>query len=146
MPVVSNGTITVNGIPISTGPFRTQREVLNAFGIYKVNSRGGSYAFPGRIMIWFPNCVGRHDALWHNTFTAPDCIVETVNPDNDHAMAIGVGMMMDDFVRITFAKQGNPAMYYYAGVFQCEQPATYGHNTYHKIMDSFSIQSVIEQV
>ena len=144
MIVSSAGAIKINETQISTGPFRTQREVLNAFGINVVSRRGGSYQFPGKLMIWFPDCTRGHVRLWHNEFIDDDHIVETLNPNNQHINGIGVGMLMEDYVRIVFAKQGRLGLYYYAGVFVRDQGSTYDHNCYKKIFDSFTMCSKID--
>ena len=144
MPVVSNGSININGVGISVGPFRTQREVLNSFGINVAYARGGSYQFPGKIMIWFPDCTRSHIHLWRNEFIDDNHIVETLNPENQHSCGIGVGMLLEDSTRIVFAKQGCSRLYYYAGVFVREQGSTYDRNCYVKIFDSFSMDSKIQ--
>ena len=144
MIVASTGTITLNGTQIVTGPFRTQRDVLNAFGVHVLRVYG-YYQFPGKIMIWFPDCTGGHNQFWRNEFIDRDHILETLNPENPHAVGIGVGMQLEDYVRIVFAKQGRPGLYYYAGVFRRNCNSTYERSCYEKIYDCFSVRFQIAE-
>ena len=144
MIVSSTGTITLNGMQISTGPFRTQRDVLTAFSIHVLRVHG-YYQLPGKIMFWFPDCTGGKAKFWRNEFIDSDHILETLNPENPHAVGIGVGMQLEDYARIVFAKQGRPELYYYAGVFRRNCNSTYERSCYEKILDSVSLRSQIDE-
>jgi len=134
MPVQSSGTISVNGVPLSTmGPFRTHLEILHEFSIFEVAHRTGAYQLPGELMIWFP-IFRTTNPNWMNQFAnGGSRIVETLNPTNPHAAAIGNGSMLSNYMRITFAKQG--PLYYYVGVFQLTTTSGYV-SVYDKIADS----------